>query len=154
MNKQDFINVLRATLNGRVSAQVLADNVTYYEDYINTQIRMGRTEKEVLESLGDPRLIARTIIDTQGRTNQGAGAAGGKEKQSTAYREAVYQQKHKEHSFGSEHKIPGVLVLILVFVFIFLLLGLVLSVVSFFAPFLLVMLLVWFLIKLFRDWLN
>lgn len=62
MNKQDFIDRLRMALNGRVSPGLVMDNVNYYEDYINTEIRKGRTEEEVLESLGDPRLIARTII--------------------------------------------------------------------------------------------
>ena len=59
MNKQDFIDRLRMALNGRVSPGLVMDNVNYYEDYINTEIRKGRTEEEVLESLGDPRLIAR-----------------------------------------------------------------------------------------------
>ena len=62
MNKQDFIDRLRMALNGRVSPGLVMDNVNYYEDYINTEIRKGRTEEEVLESLGDPRLIARTIL--------------------------------------------------------------------------------------------
>ena len=66
MNKQDFIDRLRMALNGRVSPGLVMDNVNYYEDYINTEIRKGRTEEEVLESLGDPRLIARTIIQTNG----------------------------------------------------------------------------------------
>ena len=66
MNKQDFIDRLRMALNGRVSPGLVMDNVNYYEDYINTEVRKGRTEEEVLESLGDPRLIARTIIQTNG----------------------------------------------------------------------------------------
>jgi uncharacterized membrane protein len=70
MNKQDFIDRLRMALNGRVSPGLVMDNVNYYEDYINTEIRKGRTEEEVLESLGDPRLIARTIIQTNGGDNR------------------------------------------------------------------------------------
>ena len=61
MNKQEFVDRLRMALNGRVSPGLVMDNVNYYQDYINTEIRKGRTEEEVLESLGDPRLIARTI---------------------------------------------------------------------------------------------
>ena len=61
MDKQEFVDRLRMALNGRVSPGLVMDNVNYYEDYINTEIRKGRTEEEVLESLGDPRLIARTI---------------------------------------------------------------------------------------------
>ena len=70
MNKQEFIDRLRAALNGRVSPNLVTENVNYYEDYINTEIRKGRTEEEVLETLGDPRLIARTIIETNGKGGQ------------------------------------------------------------------------------------
>ena len=68
MNKQEFVDRLRMALNGRVSPGLVMDNVNYYQDYINTEIRKGRTEEEVLESLGDPRLIARTIIQTGTRS--------------------------------------------------------------------------------------
>ena len=61
MNKQEFVDRLLMALNGRVSPGLVMDNVNYYEDYINTEIRKGRTEEEVLESLGDPRLIARFL---------------------------------------------------------------------------------------------
>lgn len=36
----------------------------YYEDYIQSQVRSGRDEQQVLDELGDPRLIARTLLDT------------------------------------------------------------------------------------------
>ncbi len=52
-------------LNGRVSPGLVMDNVNYYQDYINTEIRKGRTEG----NLGIP-LIARTIIQTNGGDNR------------------------------------------------------------------------------------
>ena len=48
MNKQEFVDRLRMALNGRVSPGLVMDNVNYYQDYINTEIRKGRTEEEVL----------------------------------------------------------------------------------------------------------
>mgnify|MGYP000864633199 CR=1 FL=1 len=54
MSKQQFINILRASLSGQVSAAVVSENVTYYEEYINSQIRMGRSEQiKILEGLGN-----------------------------------------------------------------------------------------------------
>ena len=49
MNKQEFVDRLRMALNGRVSPGLVMDNVNYYQDYINTEIRKGRTEEELLE---------------------------------------------------------------------------------------------------------
>ena len=39
----------------------------YYEDYIQSQVRSGRDEQQVLDELGDPRLIARTLLDVYKR---------------------------------------------------------------------------------------
>lgn len=36
----------------------------YYENYIFAQVQAGRTEEEILKELGDPRLIAKTLLDT------------------------------------------------------------------------------------------
>lgn len=63
MNRYEFINALRAALNGKVPATTVEDNVQYYEEYIEVQLRQGRGEAEVLAALGDPRLLARTIIE-------------------------------------------------------------------------------------------
>ncbi len=63
MDRYEFINVLRSALAGKVPATTLEDNVRYYEEYIDIQIRQGKSEEEVLSELGDPRLLARTIIE-------------------------------------------------------------------------------------------
>ena len=65
-NKEAFIDTLRRALYGKVSDYELTDHVRYYEDYIRQEMNRGRSEQEVLEELGDPRLIARTILETSG----------------------------------------------------------------------------------------
>lgn len=64
MNKEAFIDTLRRALYGKVSDYELTDHVRYYEDYIRQEMNRGKSEQEVLEELGDPRLIARTILET------------------------------------------------------------------------------------------
>ena len=66
MNKEAFIDTLRRALYGKVSDYELTDHVRYYEDYIRQEMNRGRSEQEVLEELGNPRLIARTILETSG----------------------------------------------------------------------------------------
>ena len=66
MNKEVFVDTLRRALYGKVSDYELTDHVRYYEDYIRQEMNRGRSEQEVLEELGDPRLIARTILETSG----------------------------------------------------------------------------------------
>lgn len=64
MNRQEFIDTLRRALYGKIDDFALADNIRYYENYISQEIASGKSEEQVLGELGDPRLIARTILDT------------------------------------------------------------------------------------------
>lgn len=64
MKKNEFIKNLVVALEGNVTKSEIASQMAYYNDYVDSEIRKGRTEEEIIESLGDPRLIAKTIIDT------------------------------------------------------------------------------------------
>ena len=64
MNKQEFIDSLRRNLSTIGDYNFVNDTISYYENYIETQIRMGKTEEQVMRELGDPRLIAKSIKAT------------------------------------------------------------------------------------------
>lgn len=64
MSRREFLEVLRGQLSGQMTQGRAAAHVRYYEDYIQSQVRNGRSESDVLAELGDPRLIAKTLIDT------------------------------------------------------------------------------------------
>ncbi len=72
MNKDEFMQGLGEALSGEVPQAVKRENLRYYEDYIRTELNKGRTEGEIMEELGSPRLIARTIIDTTPGAGEGA----------------------------------------------------------------------------------
>ena len=63
MDKSKFLKELRDVLSSEVSAQAVRENIDYYSQYIDDEIRSGRSEKEVMDELGDPWVIAKTIID-------------------------------------------------------------------------------------------
>lgn len=143
MEKTEFLEQLRQSLSGRIEADKVTDHLRYYEDYINTQMRLGRTENEVLDSLGSPRLIARTITDTQ------------KDKMKD-YREpeTSWQRKNASNRRKSFVRLPrwGIITtVILIFLF---LMWLIFSVLAFLAPILIPFMIVVFLFKIFRDWLH
>lgn len=151
MSKQEFIDRLRTALNGRIAPGQVQENVNYYEDYINTQIRMGRSEEEVLNSLGDPRLIAKTIVETSGNGSNGAYESA--DYQNAGYRSGGYQDTSYHQQKKTFH-MPGWLWGIIVILVIVLIFSAVFSVLSFLAPVILPIIVVIFLVKLFRDWLN
>ena len=63
MDRESFITELRMALSGKVNPAVIEENISYYNEYITGQVRMGQTEEEVLDALGNPRLIAKSIIE-------------------------------------------------------------------------------------------
>lgn len=63
MNKREFLQKLREYLSYELPERYVDKNIDYYSDYIDNEVRSGRTVREVLEDLGDPQLIARTITD-------------------------------------------------------------------------------------------
>jgi uncharacterized membrane protein len=63
MDKKEFIDILRQSLIGEVSPEVIEENVRYYDQYINS--RVTGEEAQLFAELGDPRLIAKTIIETE-----------------------------------------------------------------------------------------
>ena len=72
MRKTEFLQELREALDGEVSASVIQSNISYYDQYIRQEAAKGRREEEVIEEIGSPRLIAKTIIDS----SEGAGETG------------------------------------------------------------------------------
>ena len=45
MNRQEFIRELRIAMSGHFSSAEIQENVEYYEDYIDMQLRKWKTEK-------------------------------------------------------------------------------------------------------------
>ncbi len=62
MNKTEYVQIIEKALVGNVSPQEVQDTVAYYRDYIDMEIRKGRSEQEVLDQLGNPRLLVKSII--------------------------------------------------------------------------------------------
>ena len=66
MARDDFLRELRTALQGRIAQGKVNEQLQYYENYIIEESRKGRTEDQILKELGNPRLIAKTIINTSG----------------------------------------------------------------------------------------
>lgn len=131
MNKYDFVKELTACLTGKIDQMELDDTIRYYQDYIDMEMKKGRTEAEVVESLVSPRLLARTITDAKKN-----GSEQGSEYGYTDYTADSYERETKERAgihFG-QLKVPLWLLGILFVLILVLILCLLFSVLSFFAP--------------------
>ncbi|MCR5399399.1 MAG: DUF1700 domain-containing protein [Lachnospiraceae bacterium] len=62
MNKVEFTDMLRRHISEVGDPVFVNDTVEYYQNYIENAIRKGASEADVLAELGDPRLIAKSIV--------------------------------------------------------------------------------------------
>ena len=53
MNKIEFVEQLRRSLSGIEDYTFVNDTIAYYENYIESQIRMGKSEEQVMQELGE-----------------------------------------------------------------------------------------------------
>ena len=137
---------LQRSLAGGVNSSQVAENVRYYQDYIDTEIRKGRSEADVLSGLGDPRLLAKSIIEA----NKRAGYIEGTNQN--------YDEETKEYAgiegrgpSGGIVRVPGWLIILFVVVIVLLIIGVVFSVISFLAPIIIPVLIVVLLYNFIRN---
>ena len=132
MNKEEFIAGLQHALASGLSGSQVAEHVRYYREYIDSEIHKGKAEAEVVSQLGDPRLLAKSIIDA----NKRAGAAYGSNRE---YDEEVVGDVQDDGTYGGRGHmrrvvLPGWLTMILIVVIGMLVLSVVGSVLYFLAP--------------------
>lgn len=109
MGKSEFLSILRITLTGEVPEHEIQSNLRYYEEYISANGHTEKGESEVIEQIGDPRLIARTIIEAY---EAGKGPMGEQSHNSQYYdeyeEEKDYEQKPRGFrvEFGTGKQVP------------------------------------------------
>ena len=127
MSKQEFLDGLRRSLSGGLETQEINDHIRYYSDYIDSQIRRGISEEEVMASLGEPRLIAKTLL--------------GMENKETVTEEYVEDETRAETNYryfniqGKQLKVPSWLFTILICVISFFVLTVVFALMTRLLPF-------------------
>ncbi len=66
MTRNEFLDILESSQRGELPPAEVEVNLRYYREYIAGEVAKGRSEQQVLEDLGDPRLIARSILNAAG----------------------------------------------------------------------------------------
>ena len=76
MTKSEFLSTLRGRITGSIPTSEVESQVDYYSAYIDGRIGAGLTEEEAVAELGDPQLIAKTVIESTDRAAEAAGYDG------------------------------------------------------------------------------
>lgn len=148
MSKQEFIEGLRRSLSSINDYSFVNETITYYENYIESHMRMGESEDEIMTQLGDPRLIAKSI-----RATYGPGQA---EEQSvySEFEQNPYDRKtsssHTSFSVnGKEIRMPSVLIKVIGILILLLVLFVVFTVLRWLSPFIMMGFFAYLIYKIF-----
>lgn len=146
MDRTEFLDRLQRALAGGVNSSQVAENVRYYQDYIDAEIRKGRSETDVLSGLGDPRLLAKSIIEANKRAGyiEGTNQNFDEERQEDNVRES-------EGTSGAAVRMPGWLIILIVTVVALLIIGVIFRLISFLAPVIIPVLIVVLLYNFIRS---
>ncbi len=145
MNRVEFIEKLRIALSGNVNSNKVEENVRFYNDYIDMEVKKGKSETQILDQIGDPRLIAKTIIEA----NKVAGN-GSEEK------EPIYDEYERRSDDTSKRRfifprLNALLTIAVVIMAVLLFISLFTTVISFLAPVLLPVFLFFLIYRIFQS---
>ncbi len=76
MSKEEFLRELEEALAGDVPEAVIRDNVSYYGSYLSQEMAKGRSVEEIVNEIGEPFIIAKTIIEHSEAVGEAAGDGG------------------------------------------------------------------------------
>lgn len=63
MTKYEFLDTLHMQLEGELNPSQIEGHLHYYDEYISEAVAAGRREQDVLEELGSPVFIAKTLLE-------------------------------------------------------------------------------------------
>lgn len=148
MRQEEFLNIFREALVGKVPDSIIRDNENYYRNYINSQMNSGKTEQEVLDQLGDPRLLAKTIEESNKFAN--GDSSSFYQENTNTYR--TQDQENDETGYKKTINVPAWLISIVAILTIALVIVVAFSLISFFAPVILAALMVTLVYSLIKAW--
>lgn len=137
MKKNEFLAQLKKALENELDAERVKTHTDYYEDYIQSELNIGKSEEEILEQLGDPWAIAKTILISEKMEGQ-------------EYRksyETVSERQNEEHT-PVESKWKGWLAILVLILAVILVLSIVFGVLALAIRFAVPIMLVLLVIKL------
>lgn len=153
MTKEEFLEGLKRALFSTGSQSLIEYNLDYYSSYIDGEIAKGRSMDEVMNELGDPRLIANSIKVAEGYSDVFVGLEGevidgnaGDYKENSDFEfntkgfDKDYEESHKENGAFKIYNMTGkslILPLIIALAMLILVVVVIVAVFSFLAPVLL-----------------
>lgn len=148
MTKREFLEKLRSALGNDLSGSIIQENVAYYDTYISQEAKNGRPEEDVIAELGDPWVIAQTIIDSaenqRGNIGQDSYAY---ESESQSYTDARTESGHV-YTFGLDSWWKKLLLVLGIIGVVVVVVSVISGIISLLAPILVPLIVVMIIVRL------
>lgn len=154
MTKSEFLAQLKNALQDNLNSSAVQENMDYYNRYIIEETAKGKSEEEVVNMLGDPWILAKTITDASDGTDWETvyESGGSSTNTSSSYYDRGNQENGKGgHGLGAHAWIRIILLILFVVMVLMLIFSIISGLVSFFAPILVPILIVMFVVRLFSG---
>lgn len=148
MNRSEFLSQLEAALQGNMPAGEIRENIVYYSNYIEEEIRNGKSETEVLEMLGDPWIIAKTLTDVENGTDRETVYEAGGQYQSSEEQRNPYGQGERLHVYRLDTWWKKLLLILGIVMIVLLVITIIAGVLNFLAPVLVPLLIIMIVVRL------
>jgi uncharacterized membrane protein len=148
MNCDEFLKLYREALEGKVPEQIIQDNVNYYRTYIYEETKKGKSETEVIKTLGDPRLLAKTTEES----NKFARDNGDFKGEYSGYDNSQYDDTQRKKT--KIVRLPSWLIMVIVILLAVVFLAAAFRVAVFVAPFIIAFIIAGFIYRTVRDWFE
>lgn len=101
MARSEFLAKLKEALENDLNGRIVQENIEYYNSYIMDEVSKGKSEETVIAELGDPWIIARSIIEmAEGTERNGDGHSPYEEQRRPKSSGQTYEQNYKGQSNG------------------------------------------------------
>lgn len=151
MTRIEFMDILQRTLAGSLNSSTVNENMRYYQEYFDTQMRMGKSETEVIGELGNPRLLAKTMIEAAKREGRGGSVDA---EYDEVYEDGTHTQGNKsshETDVMKKVRMPSWLIAVVVILILLVVVKIIGSVIIAFLPILVPAACVFFIFRFLQN---
>lgn len=153
MTRNEFLEKLKEALSAEMDMHEIQSHLNYYTDYIDTELKNGQSEEDVLDELGDPWIIAKSLVEAPGNTYGGQvyeSCPDADERRSSDYG-GYEEDSHRVHVFGIDAWWKKLLLVIVIVGIVCLLFAIVSGIVSFVAPVAVPLIVLWLVVRFFKN---
>lgn len=149
MTRNEFLSQLREALQNDLNNSAVQENINYYNHYISEEVAKGKSEEEVLQMLGDPWILAHTIIDASDGTDyETVYEAGGSAYSSSGAQQSYHNNSSQIHVFGLDTWWKKLLLILFVIMIVVLVVVVISGLVQLLAPILVPILIIMIIVRL------